>query len=58
VDKLKEERDSRVPMAHACHSSYLGGRDQEDRGKNSAEYRLQHHQLTGFNGQLRKTAQR
>jgi hypothetical protein len=26
-----------VPVAHACHPSYLGGRDQDDHGSNPTQ---------------------
>jgi hypothetical protein len=31
-EKKKKERKKKTPVAHACNSSYSGGRDQEDHG--------------------------
>jgi hypothetical protein len=34
--KKKEKYESQEPVAHTCHPSYSGGRDQEDHGSKPA----------------------
>jgi hypothetical protein len=35
-DSIRNPKNSKVPVAHACNPSYSGGRDQEDWGSKPA----------------------